>query len=1199
VSRLETWARAHAATLRAVPAASGTAADGPVPPPAGPPPPIGQVVVAPEPVLSLTEGGEPGAYAESAVAWCAGAGAEPELATTGATGTRLWDLMSGELIRRFDPRDRGTEYGIGTQRAVAATPSGAGRPLIAAGDETGAVRIWDRETGDLLDSVGSDWVDSLAWLVSGDGRAVLGVGATVGAFLWDEGEAPKLAALSRDGSDSTTVCVASGSDPGGRPLLAVGIDESLAIWDPGVRGRIAVLPSVTGPVRSLAWGHGAAGSLLAVAHAGHEVTIYDTGSNAVLATIDGGERATLYGVCWGTTSDGRLLLATGSSDDTARIWDPLSGGELAVIHHQRDVNAVAFAPAGTVLSQHPGGPAGTETLYLATACDDASSRVYAVHVPALAGLPPAREPAAVAYATGAADQSIALPRQESWAALGVPQGRLESLEGVRFTVPEGPEMVLEGGHANDTVWALRPVAAPDGRVLLASAGQDGFVGVWDLASGQQMVRLECGSPVESLAWTLLRDDRLTLVAAGAWSAPVLWDTGGLTRSLENRDRGRYVCWVTLTDGIPRVVADGEHGTVEIFDPDSESTAIRLVPDDSDEAVASVAGLRAAGRSYVAVGYASGRIRIWDAESAAVLVSVSEQGGQIVSLAWAVAADGRLLLASGSQDHTARIWDALSGECLASMSCEVSVWDLCWAVLADGRLMLATTSATYAVELWDPVRAVAVAQVGDGESGNAGLAVVSPPPDELPGLIVVATSHGDPKVFRVAVEGAERAPGQAAGPPAWPVARTRAGTELESLVSGVVTLGEWGVWGAMGLLEDLIELLEPDRDLTQLADRLNDRGLADLTPDPALIALRRLGWRSVRGRLGLAGLAIAALVPGTEFVPPAGTGPRERAAALLHALSAGIAARRAAPGINEVRLALERMPAGVPMLLEVVGEEAVAADLGLPVRLIATAEVLPVLGPDVLATVSRSVRRMERGDFWLAPAPASGGTLELSQNPADRDLIPVLARRGRPDRMVPTQLALPERVRLPMQATGGLLFRHHADPPAMTPRPVTLVLDVSPAVFGPVEAVLRLVAHLLTTMIWQAGGEVSLVTTARPQVVVPLENRADLVLIWTARSLDPPDLHAAAGTAQALEQPAVLLTHHAIALDQGIRPGFGRAVVTTDTPGAPVPAGPVARGSGRRESGPYGYHRLPPRPAPDELSAVLDALLEYLSGPEAA
>ena len=313
----------------------------------------------------------------------------------------------------------------------------------------------------------------------------------------------------------------------------------------------------------------------------------------------------------------------------------------------------------------------------------------------------------------------------------MPRGRLEPLDGVRFTVPEEPERVLRG-HENNTVWALHPAVAPDGRMLLASASQDGTARVWDPATGEQLARLDCASPVESAAWTPLGDDRLALVAAAAWSAPRVWEMpGGEIRELSTIHGARYVSWVTLADGIPRVVA-GAYGIVELVDPDTGSHEIRLEPDDGSAHVESVAGLAAAGRSYVAVGYASGRIRIWEPESGDVPATLTGHGSPVASLAWAVAADWRLLLASGSRDGVARIWDALSGECLASLPCPTPLWDLSWALLADGRLVLATAGQSHAVQLWDPVRAVVVAEVGDEGSSAAGVAIVSLPPGNRAG-----------------------------------------------------------------------------------------------------------------------------------------------------------------------------------------------------------------------------------------------------------------------------------------------------------------------------------------------------------------------------------------------------------------------------------------------------------------------------------
>jgi WD40 repeat protein len=47
--------------------------------------------------------------------------------------------------------------------------------------------------------------------------------------------------------------------------------------------------------------------------------------------------------------DGRLL-ATGSADQTARVWDAASGQERARVIHDAAVAAVAFSPNGRLLA---------------------------------------------------------------------------------------------------------------------------------------------------------------------------------------------------------------------------------------------------------------------------------------------------------------------------------------------------------------------------------------------------------------------------------------------------------------------------------------------------------------------------------------------------------------------------------------------------------------------------------------------------------------------------------------------------------------------------------------------------------------------------------------------------------------------------------------------------------------------------------
>jgi WD40 repeat protein len=49
-------------------------------------------------------------------------------------------------------------------------------------------------------------------------------------------------------------------------------------------------------------------------------------------------------------NDDGTRLATGSADQTVRIWDVADGSQLELLHHGEPVSAVAFSPDGTQLA---------------------------------------------------------------------------------------------------------------------------------------------------------------------------------------------------------------------------------------------------------------------------------------------------------------------------------------------------------------------------------------------------------------------------------------------------------------------------------------------------------------------------------------------------------------------------------------------------------------------------------------------------------------------------------------------------------------------------------------------------------------------------------------------------------------------------------------------------------------------------------
>lgn len=455
---------------------------------------------------------------------------------TAGKGIRLWEI-TGEAVRSFADGE--------AVSCLALAPDG--KSLATA--DGNALRLWDATTGrpQSLRKRGGTPVTALAF--TADGGTLVSSESDGTLRLWRVATGEELHAIKRPGNSSSAAALAL--SPDGKTLAAAGGSNDIELRETAT-GKL-LPPGAEEPERVATVACSANGKWIATGSRAGSVCLWEAATGREQGRLG---KSGMGDVAVALSADGKVLAACGA-DGAVRLWDVVTRKELHTLPApaKGKPRLLRFSPDGKFLAVSFSGRDDGDVVQMF----DVSS--------------------------GKAGQEIAVPAYVARFAFSV-DGKLlaTTLEGKVRTWDAGGKLVREYATGAGTGGGV--AFSPDGR-LLAAAGPDGVISLFDVATGQALRHL-AGHDSATHALAFSPDGRL-LASGGHDAQLAVWEVAS----------GQAVCRFSGHAGPVRFVA---------FLPDGRR--FLSAGDDSTALLWDVTG-RSPGGARPAPPGAAERLRLWD------------------------------------------------------------------------------------------------------------------------------------------------------------------------------------------------------------------------------------------------------------------------------------------------------------------------------------------------------------------------------------------------------------------------------------------------------------------------------------------------------------------------------------------------------------------------------------------------------------
>jgi WD40 repeat protein/serine/threonine protein kinase/tetratricopeptide (TPR) repeat protein len=436
------------------------------------------------------------------------------------------------------------------------------------------------------------------------------------------------------------------------------------------------------------------GKYIASGSSDETIKVWDSTTGAELMTLRG-HKGEVGPVSF--SPDGKRIVS-GGADNTIKVWDVATGNEIMTLRgHGRWINVVVFSPDGKRIVS------GSEdnTIKIWDAADGQKLMTLRGHsswVCSVAFSPDSRR-----IVSCSKDNTVRVWDAATGNELMTLRGHKGSILSVAFS-PDSKRIVSGGGGGTIKLWDaangeeimtlrghslwLESVAfSPDGKRIV-SGGADNTIKVWDVATGNELMTLRGhGNWVYSVAFT---PDGKRIVSGSVDGTIKVWDAVIKGEVVTLSGHQEEVCSVAFSPDGKRLVSASTDGTIQVWDTTTGSSQMTL----HDDFWISDASLSPDGKRIVAGRY-DGTLKVWDSATGAELMIVRGHDNWVTSIA--SSPDGTRII-SGSADNTIKVWDSASGDELMTLrghkECVTSV-----AFGPDG-MRIVSGSDDKTIRIWD-------------------------------------------------------------------------------------------------------------------------------------------------------------------------------------------------------------------------------------------------------------------------------------------------------------------------------------------------------------------------------------------------------------------------------------------------------------------------------------------------------------------